>query len=95
MDISSIIKNFLIFKKKPKKIGKYCGISKLPGIKREKHKKKFPTLHNWRVVIKFKDKTEAEDWEKAQTDCEKNPGDYDGEVGLTWYGYKFDYYKRR
>ena len=70
---------------------KYCGISKQPYLKKEEHKKRFPTLHNWEVVIKFKNKIEALSWEKSQTDYEKNPGGITSEVGTIWYGYKFDY----
>ena len=45
---------FKVFKPKKKKIRKYCGISKQPYLKEEEHKKNFPSLHNWRVVVKFK-----------------------------------------
>ena len=82
---------FKVFRPKKKKIRKYCGISKQPGLKREEHKKNFRSLHNWRVVVKFKNKVEAEGWRDAQEGYEKEMDGYHGEVGMAWYGYKFDY----
>ena len=73
MDISSIIKNFFSLKKKKKKTGKYCGISKQPYLKKEAHKKQFPTLHNWRVVIKFENKQKTVNWKNSQIDYEIDP----------------------
>ena len=47
-------------------MGKYCGISKQPTVKREEQKKRFPTLHNWRVIVEFQNKQKAENWRDAQ-----------------------------
>ena len=72
---------------------KYCGITKDPGSKREEHKKKFSKVRNWKVVVKFQGKVDAEDWRDAQEGYEKEMDGYHGGVGVEWFGYKFDYGK--
>ena len=90
--LTTKIRNFLkLSKPRERKIRKYCGISKDPSVKREEHKKNFPTLHNWKVVERFPNKGSAEDWRDAQEGCEKEMDGYHGGVGVEWYGYKFDY----
>ena len=66
MAISLIIKKIFKVKEKQKKTGKYCGISKDPGARREELRKKFPTMYNFEVVAKFKNMQKAEKWRDAQ-----------------------------
>ena len=43
------------------------------------------------MVVKFENKKKAEIWRDAQEGYEKVLDGYHGEVGMNWFGYKFDY----